>query len=154
MKLIIDSIIKTANAVDSYPELLKLNRIIDLVKILSNEYTEQLVEASRQAAARISAQEIKGSKKQGVYRPIDLSRANDPSYNPYAQDRVVKPVAEVKIPEPKQQQEKTKELTYSDLIDKFGSVEALQEFITEKLKRTVTTLNEDKLLAYYLKAIA
>ena len=149
---IVKETVTALERVDRYSDMIILIRVADLLQQLDATSIEALKSAVRSASARISKDEIKSAGAEGTYRPIDLSRARDKDYNPYASRQVEK----VK--------EKVKEVVavvvddveisdYPGLLKLFGSVEAIQEFISEKVGRKITTLNEEKLLKYYQKVV-
>jgi hypothetical protein len=83
MEKITKALIEEINDITSYSDLIKLQKLIDVV--INNDFrnSEKIRSAVAETKKKINTTELK-NKENKSYRPLDFKRLSDPYYNPYA----------------------------------------------------------------------
>lgn len=83
MEKITKALIEEINDITSYSDLIKLQKLIDVV--INNDFrnSEKIRSAVAETKNKINTTELK-NKENKSYRPLDFKRLSDPDYNPYA----------------------------------------------------------------------
>ena len=99
MEKITKALIEEINDITSYSDLIKLQKLIDVV--INNDFrnSEKIRSAVAETNKKINPTELK-NKENSSYRPLDFKRLKDIDYNPYVSAHVeieeVEDVQEIK----------------------------------------------------------